>query len=129
MPAGTGIGYGWTYVTEKETRVATVPVGYADGYKRALSNRAYVLIHGKKAPIIGRVCMDQMMINISEIPDVKVGDIVTLFGRDGGEVITVEELAEPAMSFNYEFVCGISRRIPRVYYRDGKIAGGVGLSG
>ncbi len=123
VPAGTGIGYGWTYTTERETRVATVPVGYADGYKRALSNQGRVLIHGAFAPIIGRVCMDQFMVDVTEIPEVRVGDTVTLFGKDGDAQITVEELADMSASFNYEFVCGITRRIPRIYTLGGACVG------
>ena len=120
LPAGREISYGGTFVTEKDTVVATVPVGYADGYRRNLSGKFHVLIHGKKAPIIGRVCMDQMMVDVTDIPDVKVNDRVTLVGRDGDEVITMEAIAEAADSFNYEFVCGISRRVPRIYTRGGK---------
>lgn len=123
VPAGSGIGYGWTYITEKETKVATVPVGYADGYKRALSNQGRVLIHGTPVPIIGRVCMDQFMVDVTELPDVKVGDTVTLFGRDGDAQIPVEEIANMSASFNYEFVCGMTRRIPRVYTLNGKCIG------
>lgn len=123
VPAGVGIGYGWTYITECEMKVATIPVGYADGYKRALSNQGSVLIHGKSAPIVGRVCMDQFMVDVSEIPDVAIGDVVTLFGTDGEEQIPVEELADASASFNYEFVCGLTRRIPRVFYRNGKEIG------
>jgi len=120
LPAGREISYGGTYVTEKPTTVATVPVGYADGYRRSLSGKFYVLIHGKKAPILGRVCMDQMMVDVTDIPDVKVNDRVTLVGRDGEEEITMEQIAEAADSFNYEFVCGISRRVPRIYVSGGK---------
>ena len=120
LPAGREISYGGTYVTTKETRVATVPVGYADGYCRALSGKFYVLIRGKKAPILGRVCMDQMMVDVTDIPDVQLNDRVVLVGRSGEEQITVETIAEAAGSFNYEFVCGISRRVPRIYSRSGK---------
>ena len=120
LPAGREISYGGTFVTEKPTMVATVPVGYADGYRRSLSNRFYVLIRGKKAPILGRICMDQMMVDVSDIPGVCLDDTVTLIGTDGDETITVETIAEAAGSFNYEFVCGISRRVPRVYLREGK---------
>jgi alanine racemase len=120
LPAGCPISYGGTFVTTRETVVATVPVGYADGYRRSLSGKFYVLIHGKKAPILGRICMDQMMVDVTDIPDVKLDDTVTLVGRDGDEEITVEAIAAAADSFNYEFICGISRRVPRVYCRDGK---------
>ena len=120
LEAGREVSYGGTYVTTKETTVATVPVGYADGYRRSLSGKFHVLIHGKKAPILGRICMDQMMVDVTDIPDVKVNDRVTLVGRDGDEVITMEAIAEAADSFNYEFVCGISRRVPRIYTQGGK---------
>ena len=120
LPAGCPISYGGTYVTEKETVVATVPTGYADGYRRSLSGKFYVLIHGKRAPILGRICMDQMMVDVTDIPDVKVFDRVTLVGQDGDERITMEQIAEAAGSFHYEFVCGVSRRVPRLYFRNGK---------
>lgn len=120
LPAGRGISYGWTYSTDKETRVATVSAGYADGYPRSQSGRGEVLIHGKRVPILGRVCMDQFMVDVTELEDVKVGDEVVLFGTQGEENISVEEVAEPANSFNYELVCNIARRVPRVYYRDGR---------
>jgi len=120
LPAGREISYGGTCVTEKETRVATVPVGYADGYRRSLSGKFYVLIRGQKAPILGRVCMDQMMVDVTDIPDVQPGDRVVLVGRSGDDEITVEQIAAAADSFNYEFICGISRRVPRIYSRRGK---------
>ena len=113
---GIGVSYGATYVTEKPmTRIATVSAGYADGYPRALSNQGCVLMHGKKAPIIGRICMDQMMVDVTDIPDVQVEDVVTLVGTDGDETITIEEIANPAARFNYEMLCDISSRVTRVY--------------
>lgn len=113
---GIGVSYGATYVTEKPmTRIATVSAGYADGYPRALSNQGCVLIHGKKAPIIGRICMDQMMVDVTDIPDVQVEDVVTLIGTDGDETITIEEIANPAARFDYEMLCDISSRVTRVY--------------
>ena len=121
LPAGREISYGGTYVTKADTVVATIPVGYADGYRRNLSGRFHVLIRGQKAPILGRICMDQMMVDVTAIPGVTVGDQVTLIGTDGDETITVEEIAARADSFNYEFVCGISRRVPRLYTKDGNI--------
>ncbi len=121
LPPGREISYGGMYVTERPTMVATVPVGYADGYRRSLSGRFYVLIRGKKAPILGRVCMDQMMVDVTDIPDVQINDRVVLVGTDGGQTITVEEIAAQADSFNYEFVCGISRRVPRFYRSGGKV--------
>ena len=120
LPAGREISYGGTYVTKADTVVATIPVGYADGYRRNLSGKFYVLIRGKKAPILGRICMDQMMVDVTGIPGVRVGDRVTLVGADGDETITMEEISAMADSFNYEFVCGISRRVPRQYVRGGK---------
>ena len=120
LEAGMGIGYGHTYITDKETVVATVPCGYADGYPRALSSNADVLIRGKRCPVLGRICMDQIMVDVSEIPDVKAGEDVVLFGKMGDETITVEELAARSYSFNYEFVCGIARRVPRAYYEGGE---------
>ena len=120
LAPGRQVGYGGTYTTTKDTVVATVPVGYADGYRRSLSGKFHVLIRGKKAPILGRICMDQMMVDVTDIPDVCYGDTVTLIGADGAEKITIEEIAEAAGSFNYEFSCGISRRVPRYYTRKGE---------
>lgn len=116
LDAGRRISYGGTYVTETKQRIATVPVGYGDGYARGLSNKGYVLIRGQKAPICGRVCMDQFMVDVSHIEDVRVGDMVTLLGQDGEKCITMEELGELADRFNYEFACLITPRVPRVYY-------------
>ncbi len=120
LPAGREISYGGTYVTTTPTRVATIPVGYADGYRRSLSGKFHVLIRGKRAPILGRVCMDQLMVDVTDIPDVALNDRVVLVGRSGEQEITVEQIAAAAESFNYEFICGISRRVPRVYTRGGK---------
>ena len=117
---GHGISYGYTYVTPKETLVATVPVGYGDGYPRLLSNRGSVLIHGHRAPIIGRVCMDQFMVDVTDLADVKEGDEVTLAGRDGDDEITFDELAGLTGTISYELVCDVGRRVPRVYIKDGK---------
>lgn len=125
VKAGTGIGYGWSYIADHDIRVATVSAGYADGYPRAQSNKGRVIIHGEYAPIIGRVCMDQFMVDVSHIDGVQVRDDVILIGRDGDKEVTVEEVAEPANSFNYELVCNISRRVPRIYIRDGKELGQV----
>ena len=115
LPAGREISYGGTYVTTKDTIVATIPVGYADGYRRSLSGKFYVLIRGKRAPILGRICMDQLMVDVTDIPDTAVNDKVVLVGSYGEETITMEQIAAAADSFNYEFVCGISRRVPRIY--------------
>lgn len=110
-----GVSYGATHVVEKPCRLATVSIGYADGYPRSLSNKGWVLIRGQKAPIVGRVCMDQMMVDITDIPQVEIEDLVTLIGADGQERISVEEMADLAGSFNYEFVCNISKRVKRVW--------------
>ncbi len=115
LPPGCQISYGGIYETVRETRIATIPVGYADGYPRSLSNRGSVLIHGKYAPIRGRICMDQFMVDVTQIPEAKQGDTVTLFGWDHGQFLSVEKVAELAGSFHYEFVCGIARRVPRIY--------------
>ena len=113
---GQGVSYGATFVTSRPvTKIATVSAGYADGYPRALSSRGRVLIHGKSAPILGRVCMDQMMVDVTDIPDVKVEDVVTLVGHDGEAYIPIEEIADPAASFNYEMLCHISPRVYRIY--------------
>ena len=120
LPAGRPISYGGTYITDKQTVVATIPVGYADGYRRSLSGSFYVLIGGKRAPILGRVCMDQLMVDVTDIPGVKTGDRVVLMGTDGEETISAETLAAAAQSFNYEQICNISHRVTRVYYKDGQ---------
>lgn len=117
--AGQSVSYGGTFTADKDMRVATIPVGYADGYPRSLSSKGYVLIRGKKAPILGRVCMDQFMVDVSDIPEVCENDVVTLIGCDGEERITAEELGEISGRFNYELVCDLSKRIPRVYVKDG----------
>ena len=118
---GEMISYGGTYVTKRRTKIATIPVGYGDGYPRSLSNKGYMLIHGKKAPIIGRVCMDQCMVDVTEIEDVKFGDEVVLVGRDGDEYLSVETLSRLSDRFNYEFVCLMGKRIPREYIRRGEV--------
>ena len=125
VPEGCGISYGHTFVTDRKTRVATVSAGYADGYPRAQSGIGRVLIRGQYAPILGRVCMDQFMVDVTNIEGAEVGDEVTLFGADGDNRISVEEVAEPAVSFNYELVCNVARRIPRVYVKDGEAVGEV----
>ena len=120
LPAGCPIGYGGSFVTKGLTRVATIPVGYGDGYARTLSNKGYVLIHGKKARILGRICMDQMMVDITEIPEAKLMDRVTLIGKDGDLSISLEELGDLSGRFNYEFACCLGNRIPRIFYQNGK---------
>ena len=115
VPAGTPVSYGGTFVTKKETVIATIPVGYGDGYPRELSGTGEVLIRRKRAPIIGRVCMDQLMADVSDIDGVEVTDRVTLIGSDGDETITLEELASRSGRFHYELLCGLSPRVPRLY--------------
>ena len=120
LEPGVQISYGGTYTTQKETRVATIPVGYADGYARSLSNKGWVLIRGKKAPILGRVCMDQFMVDVTDIPEVRELDEVILLGKSQDQQITMEELGELSGRFNYEFACCISKRVPRIYFKGGK---------
>ena len=125
LPAGREISYGGTYVTTKPTRVATLSVGYADGYKRSLSGKFHVLIDGKAAPILGRVCMDQMMVDVTDIPGVTLDSRVVLIGRSEESRITMDEISETAGSFNYEMTVGIARRVPRYYKVDGEIVSSV----
>ena len=115
LPAGMDISYGRTFTTPRDMTVATVTVGYADGYQRKLAEDGYVLLHGKRAKIIGRICMDQMMIDVTDIPQAAVGDTVTLFGRDGDEEITVDSIAARLGTINYELVCIIGKRVTRVF--------------
>ena len=112
---GEAIGYGGTYVAPRDIMVATIPVGYADGYARSLSNKGYVLIKGQRAPIVGRICMDQFMVDVTRCGAVQEFDEVTLLGTSDGEVITMEELGAISGRFNYEFACGINKRVPRTY--------------
>jgi alanine racemase len=114
VPAGTPISYGRTYYTQRDTLVATLAVGYADGYSRLLSNQGSVRIKGRRAPVIGRVCMDMIMVDVSAIPDVHPGEEVILFGEDP----SVEEIAQKTGTINYEVLCGISQRVPRIYIRE-----------
>lgn len=123
IPAGEKVSYGGTFTTTRTTKLATVSVGYGDGYPRALSSKGYVLVRGQKAPIVGRVCMDQMMVDVTDIENVIRADIVTLIGKDGDAEITVEEIAALAGTFNYEFVCDLGKRIPRSYYLNGEYIG------
>jgi len=115
LDAGKDIGYGATYQTSKLSKIATLPVGYADGYNRLLSNRGYVLVQGQKAPIVGRVCMDQTIIDVTAIENIKIGDEVVLFGEQNGTRITVDEVADLVQTINYEVLCAISKRVPRIY--------------
>ena len=100
-----------------------MPIGYADGYARALSNQSRMLVNGKFAPVVGRVCMDQTMLDITDIPDVHMGDEVVVFGRQGDAVLPVEELAEKLHTINYEMTCMVAKRVPRIYMQGGKIVG------
>ena len=118
---GDTVGYGATFTAKQKMRIATVSVGYADGYLRNLSNKGYVLIKGQKAKILGNVCMDQIMADVTRIKDVKVDDEVVLIGKSGNQVITMEELAGLGGTINYEFACGFSRRVTRRYLRKGKV--------
>lgn len=120
LEPGVQISYGGTYTTQKETRVATIPVGYADGYARSLSNKGWVLIRGKKAPVLGRICMDQFMVDVTDISEARELDEVILLGKSGDQQITMEELGELSGRFNYEFACCISKRVPRIYFKGGK---------
>ena len=118
---GTQVSYGGTFEANEDMRIATIPVGYGDGYPRSLSNKGYDLIRGQKAPILGRVCMDQFMVDVSKIDGVVDNEEVTLIGRDGDLEITMEELGELSGRFNYELACDLGKRIPRVYLKEGKI--------
>ena len=122
LPKGRAISYGGSYITRRQSIIATLPVGYADGYSRLLSSQAEVLIKGQRAPILGRICMDQCMVDVTDIQGhVNPGEEVVLIGSDGGERISAEEIAGFIGTINYEITCGISKRVPRVYIEDGKI--------
>ena len=118
---GTAVSYGGTFVAERAMRIATVPVGYGDGYPRSLSNKGWVLIRGQKAPIVGRICMDQFMVDVSGILQAREGDMVTLIGSDGGREITMEDMGELSGRFNYELACDFGKRIPRRFWKNGKV--------
>ncbi len=120
LPAGREISYGGTYTTTEARIIATIPVGYGDGYCRGLSSRGRVLIHGKSAPIRGRICMDQFMVDVTDIENVKIGDEVILIGRDGAEEITMEEVGNISGRFHYEFACALGKRVPRIFFKNGK---------
>jgi alanine racemase len=115
VPIRASISYGRTFITKRESMIATIPVGYADGYNRLLSNKGEVLIHGQRAPIVGRVCMDMCMIDVTDIPKVKVGDEVVLMGEQSKERILADEIAGKVGTISYEVVCMISKRVPRIY--------------
>lgn len=118
LPPGRTVGYGRTYTTIRKTMVATIPIGYADGYNRRLSNRGHALVRGTRVPIIGRVCMDQTMLDVTDVPGISVGDEVVLYGRQGDQEIAMEEIEEIVGTISYEIVCAVSKRVPRVYIRD-----------
>lgn len=123
IPAQTSVSYGRQYTSSKKMKVATVPIGYADGYPRILFQSAEMLVRGQRAKILGRICMDQLMLDVTKIPGVCAGDEVTVFGTDGGSILPVDELASQVGTINYELVCGVSKRVPRVYRRNGKTVG------
>ena len=121
LPAGHAIGYGMTYRTKRPSRIATLPVGYADGYNRALSNKGEVLVSGWRAPVVGRVSMDLVTVDVTDIPEATVGDEAVLLGRQGEQEIAVEELAAKIGTISYEVLCGVSARVPRVYRDGGRV--------
>jgi len=121
VSSGEYISYGRTFKTEKESIIATLPIGYADGYNRLLSNKGKVIVNGKLAPVIGRVCMDQCMIDVTSIEDLKVGDVVTIMGEESGVSYTAEDIASEIGTISYEVICNVNKRVPRVYKKDGKI--------
>ncbi len=120
VDAGASISYGRKYISTHQTKVATVPIGYADGYPRLLSNKGEMIIKGKRAKIIGNICMDQLMLDVSGINNIKQGDIVTVIGQDQNEQVTFDELANVIGTISYELMCLIGRRVPRVYVKNGK---------
>jgi len=121
VPEGTSISYGKTFITKRKSKIATLPVGYADGFNRLLSNNYHVLVKGKYAAVVGRICMDQTMLDVTDIEGVEVGDDVTIFGNQDGEKITAEEIAKKLNTIPYEVYCGISRRVPRIYIYKGEV--------
>lgn len=121
VPAGTPISYGMTYVTPKPMRIATLAVGYADGFPRGLSNKGYVLLHGQKAPVVGRVCMDQVMVDVTDIPEAREWDVATIIGREGELAVTADDIAAMTDTIGYEIVCLIAPRVPRVYIKNGQV--------
>ena len=123
IPADTAVSYGRTFYSSHPMKLATVPIGYADGYPRLLSNRAEMLIHGKPAPVCGNICMDQLMLDVTGIEDVHSGDLVTVVGRDGSAEITFADLARRIGTISYELMCLIGRRVPRVYFDQDKMVG------
>lgn len=127
LPKGIGVGYGRKYYTDKLTKIATVPIGYADGYSRQLSNKARMIVNGEYADVIGNVCMDQLMLDVTHIKDVKMGDEVTVMGVCGDKSVSAEELGSMMGTINYEVVCGIGKRVPRVYIKNNNVVKTVAL--
>lgn len=121
LPPGSGVSYGSIYVTKADETIATLPIGYADGFTRLLTNKADVLVHGKRVPIVGRICMDQCMVRLDAGTTVEVGDEVVLIGEQGDERITADDLARLLSTINYEIVCMLSNRVPRIYKRNGEV--------
>ena len=121
VPKGTGISYGHIFVTERETKIVTLPIGYADGFTRILNSKAEVYINGKRAKVVGKICMDQCMIDVTDVEDVKVGDEVVIFGYGEEGYPHIDEVARKIGTINYEIVCMVSRRVPRVYIEKGSI--------
>jgi alanine racemase len=122
IEAGQSVSYGRRFTADKKTMIASLPIGYADGYTRLLTGKAEALVKGQRVPVVGSICMDQCMIDVTGIEDVKVGDEVVLFGHQGEEYISIDEVAKKLGTINYEIVCMISRRIPRVYVSNGEVA-------
>ncbi len=120
VPPGFDISYGRTFVTRRESTIATLPIGYADGYSRLLSNKGEALIRGKRVPVVGTVCMDMIMVDVTGVPDVHVGEEVVLLGRQGESEISADDIAERAQTISYEIFCGVSKRVPRIYIKEGK---------
>ena len=120
VPKGTPLSYGRTHITTRKSCIATLPIGYADGYSRNLSNKAEVLVKGKKVPVVGRICMDRCLIDITDIQETEVGEEVVLIGKQGNDVISVEELAQKAETIPHEFISRIGKRVPRIYRRKEK---------
>ncbi len=127
LPPGIGVGYGRKYYTSKLTKIATVPLGYADGYSRQLSNKAHMIVNGQYADVIGNVCMDQLMLDVTDIKDVNMGDEVTVMGISGDKCVSAEELGAMMGTINYEVVCGIGKRVPRAYIKNNSVIKTVGL--
>ena len=123
LKAGDTLSYGRTFTAYDGMKVATVPIGYADGYSRSLSNKAHMLVNGRRAPVVGRICMDQLLLDVTDIPDAVAGGTVTVFGSDCGEHLDVEEISAISDTISYETLCLVGKRVPRLYYSGGQIVG------